>query len=234
MNTTTLATATADIESQPDSLGIWDWLRDKLDMAQYRPQAAKDIVCSQLEGRQGTYYVIKNPVTRTYYRLSERDNFLWQRMDGERTVKDLVVAYFMEFGAFAFARVATLTQELKANHFLTDPPVRVYRPIMIEVLRRRPSHRLDQFWRAFLQRQFPINGLDGFVGNIYKWGGWLFFSIPAQVLMLIVILTGIILFFTRVVGQNYGAFTTRGSVTLGIITLLAVNLLGILPAAKNT
>ena len=228
MNTTTLATATADSESQPDSLGPWDWLRERLDIAQYRPQAAPGIVCSQLEGRQGIYYVLKNPETRTYYRLSERDFFLWQRMDGERTVKDLVVAYFMEFGAFAFARVAALTQELKSNHFLTDFPIRVYRPIMVELLRRRPSYRLDLFWRAFLQKQLPINGLDGFVGNLYKWGGWLLFTVPAVVMMLIIILTGTILFFTQVAGQNYGAFTTRGSVTLGIITLLAVNLAGIL------
>ena len=228
MDTTTLATDTTDIESRPDSTGLWDWLRDKLDISQYQPQAPTDIVCSQLEGRQGTYYVLKNPVTRSYYRLSERDYFLWQRMDGERTVKDLVVAYFMEFGAFAFARVATLTQELKANHLLTDPPVRVYRPIMIELLQRSPGYRLDQFWRAFLQRQFPVHGLDGMVGSIYNMGGRLFFTLPAQVLMLIVILAGVILFFTRVVGQNYGTLITRGSVALGIITLLAVNLVGIL------
>ena len=228
MDTTTLTTATTDTESPPDSLGLWGWLRDKLDISQYQPRALTDIVCSQLEGRQGTYYVLKNPLTLTYYRLSERDYFLWQHMDGERTVKDLVVAYFMEFGAFAFARVATLTKELKANHFLTDPPMRVYRPIIIEILRRRPSYRLDQFWRAFLQRQYPINGLDGMVGSIYRWGGRLFFTLAAQVLMLIVIFSGLILFFTRVVGQNYGAFTTRGSVALGIITLLSVNLLAIL------
>ena len=77
--------------SQPDQggLGLWAWLKEKVDLALYRPEAAAGVVASQLTGREGDYYVLKNPQTRTYYRLSDRDQFLWQLMDGSRSMKDL-------------------------------------------------------------------------------------------------------------------------------------------------
>jgi hypothetical protein len=148
-------------QADEGGLGLWAWLKEKVDLALYRPEAAAGVVARQLSGREGEYYVLKNPASRTYYRLSERDYFLWQLMDGTQTVKDLVVAYFLEYGSFAFARAATLVQELKANLFLTERPLSVYRQVRSQLQRRRPAHRLAQVWQAFLQKQFAIGGLDG-------------------------------------------------------------------------
>ena len=67
--------------------GVRAWLNQKLDLAQYRPTAVSDVVESRLEGRDGIYHILKNPEEKTYYRLSDQDYFLWERMDGTRTVK---------------------------------------------------------------------------------------------------------------------------------------------------
>ena len=161
MEATSLWGILGEAASQPDEgkLGLWAWLKEKVDLAQYRPQAAAGVVTRRLSGREGEYYILKNPASKTYYRLSERDYFLWQLMDGTQTVKDLVVAYFLQYGSFAFARVATLVQELKANLFLTEQPLHVYRQVRGQLQRRRPAHRLAQVWQAFLQKQFAIGGL---------------------------------------------------------------------------
>jgi len=139
-------------------LRLWEWLKEKVDLACYRPQAAPDVVVRALTGRQGPYYILKNPASKTYYRLTDRDLFLWQRMDGTQTVKDLVVAYFLQYGSFAFARVATLVEELKACLFLTEQPVNVYSQIQARLANRNPVHRLDQFWQVFQEKQFAISG----------------------------------------------------------------------------
>ena len=112
MEATALFARLRQAASQTDEgrLNLWSWLQVRLDPALYRPEAAPGVVARELAGRQGSYIILKNPATHTYYRLSDRDAFLWQRMDGSHTVKDLVVAYFLEYGSFAFSRVATLVE----------------------------------------------------------------------------------------------------------------------------
>jgi putative peptide zinc metalloprotease protein len=143
-------------------------------------------------------------------------------------VKDLVVAYFLRYGSFAFARVATLVGELKANLFLTEQPVNVYRQVRHQLQRRRPSHRLSQVWQAFLQKQFAISGLDRFVAWLYRWGGWLLFTWPLLILYLIVSVAGLILFVRAFQSDAYGVVTIAGSYRLGIIGLIVANLVSII------
>jgi len=215
--------------SRPDEggLGLWAWLKEKVDLTQYKPEAAPGVVARQLTGREGEYVILKNPGPKTYYRLSGRDHFLWQRMDGTQTVKDLVVAYFLQYGSFAFARVATLVEGLKANLFLTEQPVNIYRQVHHELQRRRLANRLARLWQAFLQTQFAISGLDRFLGWVYRWGGWLLFTWPLLILYLIVSAVGLVLFVRAFQAGSYGVVTIAGSYRLGIIGLIVANLASI-------
>jgi len=229
MEATSLWGILGQTASQPDEggLGLWAWLKEKVDLAQYRPEAASGVVARQLTGREGEYYILKNPGPKTYYRLSDRDHFLWQLMDGTQTVKDLVVAYFMQYGSFAFARVATLVEGLKASLFLSERPVNVYQQVQGQLQRRRPAHRLGQLWRAFLEKQFAISGLDRLLGGLYRWGGWLLFTRPLQVLYIIVSAVGLYLFVRVFHAGGYGVVTIAGSYRLGVIGLIGANLAAI-------
>jgi putative peptide zinc metalloprotease protein len=215
-----------DAASQPDRRGLrlWEWLKEKVTLAQYRPEPAPGVIVSHLTGREGDYYILKNPQTKTYYRLSDRDYFLWQHMDGAKTVKDLVVAYFLEYGSFAFGRAATLVEGLKASLLLREQPVDVYRRVHSRLQRRRLSHRLSQVWRAFLQMQFAISGLDRLIQVVYRWGGRLVFTWPLQVLFLILSVVGLYFFIRLVRVSSYGLVTIGGSYRLGVIGLVAANL----------
>jgi len=203
---------------------LWAWLKEKVDLAQYRPEAITGVETSRLTGRDGEYYILKNPGPRTYYRLSERDRFLWRRMDGTQTVKDLVVAYFLEYGSFAFARVATLVQGLKASLFLSDQPVRIYQQVRRRLEQRRPSHRLRRFSQALMQKQFAIGGLDGVMGLLHRWGGWLLYLWPLQVLYVVVSAVGLYFFPGHLKEGTYGLVTTAGSYWQGIVSLIVANL----------
>ena len=217
--------AEGSLESAPP--GLWAWLKEKLDLASYRPAAAPDLVVRQLTGREGDYYVLKNPLHATYFRLSSRDHFLWQRMDGTRTVKDLVVAYFMEYGAFAFARVAALVQDLKAGRMLVEQPVGVYRQVRSQLERRQPGYRLNQVWQAFQEKSFAIRGIDGWLVSAYRWVGWLFYTRPAQLLYLVLTVAGLICFALAFRTGGYGVVTIRGSLLLGVIGLFVAEMTAI-------
>lgn len=205
-------------------LGLWAWLKEKLDLALSRPQAVEGVVERQLSGRHGPEYILKNPETKTYYRLSDRDYFLWQLMDGTRTVKDLVVAYFMEFGSFAFARVAALVGGLRANLFLTERPVYVYRQVRRELLHRQPSYRWKQILSAFFEKQFAITGLDRWLTGLYRWVGRLLYTWPLQLLYLLLSAAGLYCFYKIYQAGKYGFVTVAGSTGLGLVTLLLANL----------
>ncbi len=209
-------------------LHLWAWVKAKVDLAQYVPEAISDVEVRQLPGRDGEYHYLKNCRDRTYYRLSDRDHFLWRLMDGEQTVKDLVVAYFLEFGSFAFARVATLVQELRTKLFLTDRPVYVYRQVRRQLLRRRRSFRLMRLLSAFFETQFAVSGLDRWLIQIYRWGGRVFYTRPLLVIYVVVSAVGLYLFYQIYTAGTYGFVTVAGSTGLGLITLLAANLVVLL------
>jgi putative peptide zinc metalloprotease protein len=230
MVATSIWDAVREAARQPDrgGLRLWEWLKEKIALAQYRPEPAPGVIASHLTGREGDYHILKNPRTKTYYRLSDRDYFLWQRMDGTQTVKELVVAYFLEYGSFAFGRAASLVAGLKANLLLSEQPVDVYRQVRSRLQRRRLSYRLSQVWQAFLQMQFSIRGLDRVIHGVYRWGGRLFFTWPLQALFLIVTAVGLYLFVRLFGAADYGVLTIGGSYRLGVIGLIGANLASIL------
>lgn len=222
--------AASDSENESISKGtpLWDRVQAQLDIAQYRPQAAEGVEISRLIDRNGAYFIIKNPAARTYYRLSERDHFLWERMDGTRTVKELVVAFYLAYGTFAFARIASLIAGLKANRLLVDRPVSVYRQARQQLQRRQPGYRVTTLWQSFLQKQFAIDGMDGFISALYRRGGRLLFTTPVQLIFGLVSLIGLVLFTRLFVSGGYSMAGLGSNLGRGLAWLVALNLVSIL------
>jgi len=219
------------LSRSPDKLGIklWEWLREKIELASYKPQATPDLEVSHLRGRQGEYYVIKNTKTKTYYQLGERDYFVWNLLDGSRSVKDLVVEYFMNYGSFAFARIANLVLGLKANKMLTEQPVYIYNQLNLEIRKKTLAYRLSNFSNSFMQRPFAISGLDGFFGFLYRWVGKIFYTIPFLIFYVIVSVAGIGLFVWMINSGKYSLQTSvNGSFVLGMIAFIVILLFAVM------
>ena len=220
--------ADASIQSDKRKGRLWDGLRDHLDLAFYKPQALADIEVSDLTGRAGQYYVLKNPEKKSYLRLTKKDYFLWSRMDGTRTIKDLVVDYFSEFGSFAYARVARLVILLKANWMLKDAPVNVYQQVQNRLHERDIGFRLKRFGNAFMQTPFAIKGVDRVVTWLYRWGGWVLFTRPVQALFVIISLVGVVLFARTFIAGRYDLIPELngsllwGAVALGVLLFVVV------------
>ena len=209
---------------EPTDEGVWTNLKDTSNLSNYVPIQIGGVVHEKLESqRDGVYYMLNNPAAGTYLKLDEKDFYILSLMDGTRTVKQLVVAYFSEFGTIAFGRINDLVAQLRASSFLQDPPVDVYMEAHVRARRKGVGYWGENILRGFLQKEVAIGGIDGILTNLYRRFFWVFFSRPAMVLYPPIVIVGLILFLLTVHGGEYSLFRTGGSVLLGLLTFLGAN-----------
>src|SRR6266536_698929 len=126
--------------STQDSGSISQRLADRLSPAHYIPVLAPGTLEVRRFARSGeaagrppqagppdrSHIVVKHVPRKAYVRLAPEDEFVFRRIDGRRSVQELVLVYFREYRVFAFERVAGLVQQLRAAGFLADPPADAY------------------------------------------------------------------------------------------------------------
>lgn len=206
------------------AIDLWAILQDRLDPSQKKPTGVSGVKVSTHHMSKGeTYYVLNNPAADTYLRIDAHGYFLWGLMDGEHSVADLVMAYYAEFGAFPFERLADLLGELGAHQLLTETPVDIYQCIEERTTAHTLVHRLQRFSEKATQREFSLKNADGFFDGLYRWGGWLLFTRPAFGLYALVIVAGSAFFGRELLSGTYPLLSTAGSFGLGMVILLALN-----------
>ena len=207
------------LEPTAESTSLWDRLKEKVDLALYQPQQAEDVEIHQVKGRHGTYFVLKNPEAKTYLQLTPEARFLWDLMDGSRSIKDLIVAYYAEYGSFALATITGLVQQLRARSFLADDPINIIALVSSKIRQRGPMYLITWPMRVFLMQQLAISGLDRWVSRLYRWGGRLLFSLPVQLLFLGLSVGGLVLFAVILNSGQYDLVKTGDSYALGLAAL---------------
>lgn len=207
------------------NFNVWSWVRAQVDEASYRPRAAPGIVARRLDEGDAPYYVLKNPHQGTYLKLSEQDYALWGLMDGSRSVKDLVVAYFERYKTFAFGRVSALVDELRNGGFLTDRHVGVYQQAQEQTAEREWSHHWRRLAQAFLEKEFYIEGIDPLVTQAYRVGGRVFFFKPVLGALTLVALAGLVVFGLLLDRQHYAILAPGDSTVWGYLASLLMLLL---------
>lgn len=175
---------------------VWQAVHERLDPMLLAPRLRPDVVVRELtSARHGPYYMIKSPRAGTYLKLSPREQYILGLMDGSRTVKEITLAYFYEYGSLAFNRVIQLVNLLHQNSFLVDPPLPTY-ALVRERLRARRGWRagLDRALHFLLRAEIVVGGIDGFVTGLYRAGGWLLLTPPALFLLGLIALSGFAVF----------------------------------------
>ncbi len=199
---------------------FWQALEIAVNPTAYKPLRNPRIIVSRLQSRTEPYYVLKEPITRSYLRLGEEDYALWWQMNGRKSVKDLLFYSLRRYKTLPIGHLTALIEELKAGHFLQTPNVRVYDQIEVALAARAPASRGQKLLQRFLYTELALSGLDDFFTPLYKQLKPLFWPLT-QTLLFFLVLVGGFLF-----GLNYffGDYNITGS-GLGVITLLVANLL---------
>ncbi len=198
----------SSLDSPSADTNLWQSIKTRLDAAKSKPARAQDIIARELHDRSGTYYVLKNPHVHSYLRLSPREYWVWGQLDGARTIKELIVAYFQAYGSFAFGLVVGLIQQLYEKQMLRDQPQFLFASLSRNLKQRTLIHKLFNPERGLLTRRFLIARFDGLITRLYRAGAWIFFTRFAQVLYLAVAAIGIYLFI-RILGDPQFRFTER-------------------------
>lgn len=211
--------------SPADRPSLWRWLAERVDFARERPRRRHDLELTRHESeRLGTYYVVKNPARGRYLKLTPEDHFLFSLMDGEHTVRDILLAYYREFGTLAFSRVLGLIEELKEGGFLVAEQPRLLTYLRRRCARRDWVGRLASVGQAVLAKELALAGIDRWVSALYRAGGWLLFTRGAQALFLVVSVVGVGLFAAALRSGSYSLVAVKGSYLVGGAVLAALQL----------
>lgn len=202
-----------------DLAGIWDDLAGRVDPARFRPKLAADVEFKEFHPRLGNpYAMIANPRDLVHFRLEADEMELVRRMDGTRTVKELVVERFRDSGDLELDPVVELIRELEEGGFLDPPPTNVD-----AALRKAMSPSLLRTkLRGFLKTlSIEWAGAERLVVFLYRYGVRWFFKAPVVVLGLI--LSGVGLFAFSTIVQE-GHFSLGGHSLAGeFLILIALN-----------
>jgi putative peptide zinc metalloprotease protein len=131
-------------------------------------------------------WVLRNTRTGQYLQLDERDAFLWQLLDGEHAIRDLLFAYAQEYGELALPRIEQTLRTLAHAGLVTGlsglpDPVR----------RSWPRRAGRAAFRALLQLEVSVRGLDRVFTRIYRGFGWWFFTRTGGLALWALILAGL-------------------------------------------
>lgn len=168
----------------------------------------------------GHHFILKNGKTHTYVRLAPEEFWLWTQMDGQKTVQNLVMAYFMQYKAFGFGAIVSLLDRLRDGHMLAEKPQRLYADLAAGVQSLSFFCKLTAGARAAFTREFIIRNLDKHLDRIHRNGGWLLFTWPMQVIYFLLSTVGLYLFFILTSDPSYKILSLENPLQLGIIAYL--------------
>ncbi|HEY6960049.1 MAG TPA: cyclic nucleotide-binding domain-containing protein [Candidatus Limnocylindria bacterium] len=212
---------------------IYETISTRLDYGSFVPRPIGDVERADLKRRDGTMYtVLKNPhgdrAAGLYIRLEPDDVALFELMDGNRTIQDILVNYLATHGVLAVDRLARLTAALSANGFFGDERPRFYERLAMNRQLRDPLVRLSLSLRRLITWDIARwSNADSLVQRVYRAGAWLAFTPVGAALIAVLCVAGIVAWVREVSVGRHTLVTLDGSFVLGIVALILLQVLSI-------
>jgi len=166
-----------DAIEQPAPASVWVRLAEVLGPEGQRPQLRPGLERRDFVTRRGEpYAVLKNPSAGTYLRVGPSERFLLDMMDGQHTLRDLVLAYLARYDALAFGRVIDLVDTLHARFLLADDPRPVYPSLAARLAPARRSSGLLATAKRLLGLTIELKGIDRWLGQQYRSWAWALYT----------------------------------------------------------
>ncbi len=178
--------ALPDLGTGAAGADLWADLTERLDFSLFRPKISPDIEIRIFRLRWGNDYAIAaNPRGLLHLTLEVWEAEMAQRLDGSRTVGELIIDRLNEGGDLDADAVVDLVLILGTSGFLYPPEVDM-KAVVAGALEARGLRRsLRRFARTF---SFEWSGAERFVRRLYRGGvRWLFNPVIAWTMALIAI-----------------------------------------------
>jgi putative peptide zinc metalloprotease protein len=158
-------------------------------------------------------WVLRNTRSGRYLELDEHDVFIWERLDGYNTVRDLLFFYAQSYGELALPRIERTLRTFADLDLVTG-------------VFGHESRKERRLLKALLQPELSIKGLDPLFARIYRSFGWWFFSRPGVIGLWALIGSG--LFGMWVASGHQKLFHTAGAGFFGAIVIGAGYLIALI------
>jgi putative peptide zinc metalloprotease protein len=120
----------------------------------------------------------------------------------------------------AIEGLLTLLGQLEARGFLAASHTNLYSATAGMIRRGRIGPRLYRLWQALTSATISIRGLDRWFAALYRIGGFLVFTRPAQVIILSTTVAGLVAYAVLALGGKYSILTGGGQhASLGLFGL---------------
>lgn len=159
-----------------------------------RPRQVPDVISQQRVSADGaTITILKDPHRNAYYRLSAEGWFLWQRLDGKHSLRDLALDYMTEYKAFAPEAIAEILGGLAGAGFIQTS--HLHDDLAQQNQTRVPLwQQVERLARRVLEWQVTLDHTDEAVTRAYRAGPFLLFTRWARLILLPVMLFGFAIF----------------------------------------
>lgn len=156
-----------------------------------RPVRRENVAVYEHATAEGDPIVILKDAQRgAYFRLSPQGWFVWQRLDGQHSLRDLTLDYFEAFNTFAPEAIAGIVSGLVAAGFTREAPVR--RELQQAILSR--SQRVLLALHRLLTWRLVFDGADRAVTRLYRGGVHLFYTVAGQAVLAALAVIGVAAF----------------------------------------
>ena len=80
-------------------------------------------VASRVDGQRS--FILKNKATDRFLLITEPERFLWEQMDGTRSLQEIATAYVLRYGEFDFDVIPQLMRKLQRAQLLTQQQIHI-------------------------------------------------------------------------------------------------------------
>ncbi|HEX3179458.1 MAG TPA: hypothetical protein VHZ49_22470 [Methylomirabilota bacterium] len=147
-------------------------------------------VASRVDGQRS--FILKNTTTDRFLLITEPERFLWEQMDGKRSLQEIATAYVLRYGEFDFDIIPMLMRKLQRAQLLTLMPTSRLRQALARN-RRRPMAKMAESALTVLERiNISSRNVQPVFRRAYRFGGFFLFTPAGVVVCAILAVTGLL------------------------------------------
>jgi putative peptide zinc metalloprotease protein len=179
----------------------------------FRPRIRSGYALKRLDASEGAKrWVLRDLRTDKFLRLSDRDAAIFEQVDGQHSLVELIAFAEREFGATGAARVARLLTDLGERGFIEGVTGSGDDAVVA------PKSRFRRWMGPHVKE---VRGLGPRFERVYERGGWVLFTRPVVTLLAALGVAGVACFVYLVLGRYGTPFVVASKIGLGGLVFLA-------------
>lgn len=131
--------------------------------------------------------ILRNVALGKYFQLSDQGVFLWELLDGESSINDIVIHFYLQYHVFSVEEIASQIMSLHRAGFVQ---LNIHEKVI-------PANQEMPRWaraiskiRDVMEYKVAFGNADAWVTKAFNRVGWIFFTKPALVIGMLIMVLG--------------------------------------------